>query len=242
MGDPAGRHMRIRPALRFAYTFDEGRCKPSPCPARRTIPWGSTYGKPYRDSLAAARKATGEIDAMAAATGEIGGVPAVVLVQDFAFMGGSLGAAAGEAFLGGGRGGGEAAGPLVVFTASGGARMQEGSALADADGAHHRGGPAPARGAAALRRRAHRSDYRRRHRLLRDAGRHPVGGARRADRFRGPARDRGNHPRDTAAGFQTAEFQVEHGMVDAVVARKDLPAVLGTLLRMLMQSRGRAAA
>src|SRR5665213_2879193 len=96
---PAGRHMRIRPALRFAYTFDFGRCKNLPLPRSPDDPLKFTYGKPYRDSLAAARKATGEPDAMAAAVGEIGGVQTVVLVQDFAFMGGSLGVAAGEGFL-----------------------------------------------------------------------------------------------------------------------------------------------
>ncbi len=53
-------------------------------------------GKPYTERLAAARKATGEPDAMAIALGNVGGAPAVVLVQDFAFMGGSLGMAAGE--------------------------------------------------------------------------------------------------------------------------------------------------
>src|SRR5665213_572275 len=91
---PAGRHMRIRPSLRFAYTFDGGRCKGVALPKTPDDPLGFTYGKSYRESLAAARKATGETDAMALAEGEIGGVPTVVLVQDFAFMGGSLGAAA----------------------------------------------------------------------------------------------------------------------------------------------------
>src|SRR5262249_12978544 len=96
---PSGRHMRIRPPLRFAYTFDDGQFRPLPLPGAADDPLRFTYGKPYKDSLANARKATGENDAMAAAVGEIGGVEAVVLVQDFAFLGGSMGAAAGEAFL-----------------------------------------------------------------------------------------------------------------------------------------------
>ena len=84
-------------------------------------------GKPYKDRLAAARKATGEPDAMAIGYGKVGGVDAVVLVQDFAFMGGSLGMAVGEIFI---KAAHEAIArdcPFVVFTAAGGARMQEGA-------------------------------------------------------------------------------------------------------------------
>ena len=124
---PAGRHMRIRPKLRFAYTFDGGRYKALSLPKSPDDPLDFTYGKPYRESLAAARKSTGETDAMAAAVGSIGGVTVVVLVQDFAFMGGSLGAAAGEAFLAGVDEAVKRKAPFVIFTASGGARMQEGS-------------------------------------------------------------------------------------------------------------------
>ena len=124
---PAGRHMRIGPTLRFAFTFDGGRNRAIPLPRTPDDPLGFTYGKPYRDSLAIARKATGEVDAMAAASGEIGGVAVVVLVQDFAFMGGSLGVAAGEAFLTAAEEALRRQVPFVVFTASGGARMQEGT-------------------------------------------------------------------------------------------------------------------
>ncbi|HEY1448190.1 MAG TPA: carboxyl transferase domain-containing protein, partial [Caulobacteraceae bacterium] len=115
---PSGRHMRIRPSLRFAYTFDGGRSKLLSLPKTPDDPLGFSYGKPYRDSLAAARKNTGETDAMALAVGEIGGQSAVVLVQDFAFMGGSLGAAAGEAFLSAVDEAVKRDAPFVVFTAS----------------------------------------------------------------------------------------------------------------------------
>src|SRR6202051_66301 len=57
---PAGRHMRIRPSLRFAYTFDGGRHRTLPLPRTRDDPLEFTYGKPYKDSLATARKNTGE--------------------------------------------------------------------------------------------------------------------------------------------------------------------------------------
>src|SRR6185503_3191994 len=96
---PAGRHMRIGPALRFAFTFDAGKHRTLPLPKTPDDPLHFTYGKPYKQSLVTARKNTGEEDVMAAAVGDIGGQSAVVLVQDFAFMGGSLGVAAGEAFI-----------------------------------------------------------------------------------------------------------------------------------------------
>src|SRR5438477_9111732 len=62
---PAGRHMRIRPGLRFAYTFDGGKCKAIALPKAPDDPLHFTYGKPYKESLAAARKTTGEEDVMA---------------------------------------------------------------------------------------------------------------------------------------------------------------------------------
>ena len=64
---PAGRHMRINPQLRFSYTFDDGRYKALPAPKTADDPLHFTYGKSYRDGLAAARKATGDQDALSAA-------------------------------------------------------------------------------------------------------------------------------------------------------------------------------
>ncbi|HXV00866.1 MAG TPA: acetyl-CoA carboxylase carboxyltransferase subunit beta [Caulobacteraceae bacterium] len=239
---PSGRHMRIRPNLRFAYTFDSGRCKSLPLPRSPDDPLGFTYGKPYRDSLATARKNTGETDAMAAAVGEIGGQTAVVLVQDFAFMGGSLGAAAGEAFLAAVDEAVKRQVPFVVFTASGGARMQEGTlSLMQL-----------ARTTAAIQRlrRAHLPYIV----VLTDP---TTGGVTASYAMLGdihlaePAALIGFAGRrvieDTIRealppGFQTAEFQVERGMVDRVVTRKELPAVLGSILRALMAGRASRAA
>ncbi|MBA3812467.1 MAG: acetyl-CoA carboxylase carboxyl transferase subunit beta [Caulobacteraceae bacterium] len=239
---PAGRHMRIRPTLRFAYTFDAGRYKTLTLPRSPDDPLGFTYGKPYRESLATARKATGEMDAMAAAVGDIGGVPTVVLVQDFAFMGGSLGAAAGEAFLAAVDAAVKRQAPLVVFTASGGARMQEGALSL----------MQMARTTAAIQRlRRLRLPY---VVVLTDP---TTGGVTASYAMLGDV-----HLAEPAAligfagrrvieetiretlppGFQTAEFQVERGMVDRVVTRQELPAVLGSILRALMTGRARPRA
>ena len=234
---PSGRHMRIRPSLRFAYTFDNGRHKLLSLPKTPDDPLGFSYGKPYRDSLAAARKNTGETDAMAAAGGEIGGQGVVVLVQDFAFMGGSLGAAAGEAFLSAVDEAVKRDVPFVIFTASGGARMQEGTlSLMQL-----------ARTTVAIQRlRRARLPY---IVVLTDP---TTGGVTASYAMLGdiqlaePAALIGFAGRrvieDTIRealppGFQTAEFQVERGMVDRVVTRKEMPAVLGSILRTLMTGR-----
>jgi acetyl-CoA carboxylase carboxyl transferase subunit beta len=239
---PAGRHMRIRPALRFAYTFDGGRYKPFPLPKTPDDPLGFSYGKPYRENLAAARKTTGEPDAIAAAVGEIGGVTSVVLVQDFDFLGGSLGAAVGEAFIAAVEEAVKRKAPFVIFAASGGARMQEGALSL----------MQMARTTVAIQRlRRARLPY---VVVLTDP---TFGGVTASYAMLGdvhlaePAARIGftgrrvieETIRETLpAGFQTAEFQVERGMVDRVVSRKELPVVLGSILRTLMMGRARRAA
>ncbi|MCG8440853.1 MAG: acetyl-CoA carboxylase, carboxyltransferase subunit beta [Caulobacterales bacterium] len=125
---PAGHHMRIGPAERFEYTFDQGgELELIDLPSVPRDPLRFRDDRPYVARLNAARKKTGREDAVAAAVGAIDGVESVVLVQDFAFMGGSLGMAAGEAFITAARAAADRSAPLVAFVASGGARMQEGA-------------------------------------------------------------------------------------------------------------------
>ena len=240
---PAGRHMRIRPALRFAYTFDGGRCQAIELPKTPDDPLGFDYGKQsYRATLGAARKTTGLADAMAAGVGEISGVPAVVLVQDFAFMGGSLGAAAGEAFITAAEEAVRREAPLVVFSASGGARMQEGAlALMQM-----------ARTTVAIQRlrKAHLPYVV----VLTDptaggvtASYAMLGDVQLAEpgatvAFTGRRVIEDTIRETLPSNFQTAEFLVDHGMIDLVVPRKDLPGVLGSILRTLMMGRSRLAA
>ena len=118
---PAGRHMRIAPPLRFRFTFDDGVHETLPVPSVAEDPLHFEDQKPYPERLAAARKATGEPDAVALAFGRISETPAVVMVQDFAFLGGSLGMAAGETFIAGARAALEREVPFVAFCAAGGA-------------------------------------------------------------------------------------------------------------------------
>ena len=124
---PTGRHMRIDAPTRLRFTFDGGSYEPIDTPDVPEDPLKFSDGKPYKDRLAAARKASGRRDTMAIGFGELDGTSAVVIVQDFTFMGGSLGMAAGEAFIAAARVAIERGCPLVAFVAAGGARMQEGT-------------------------------------------------------------------------------------------------------------------
>ncbi len=82
--------------------------------------------KRYRDRLAAAHKSTGENDAMVTMRGSVLGLPLVASAFDFKFMGGSMGSVVGEKFMAGVDAALDHRLPLVCFSASGGARMQEG--------------------------------------------------------------------------------------------------------------------
>ena len=96
---PSGRHMRIDAPTRLRFTFDDGKYEAVDTPDVPEDPLKFSDGKSYKDRLNAARKAAGRKDTMAIGFGEVGGQEAVVVVQDFTFMGGSLGMAAGEAFI-----------------------------------------------------------------------------------------------------------------------------------------------
>jgi len=118
-------HDRIGPKHRFEYLFDGGKFRLIPAPEVREDPLKFRDSKRYTDRLKDARAKTGERDALINAKGMVGGHDVVIGVQDFAFMGGSMGIAVGAAFVAGIRAAIEARAPYVIFTASGGARMQE---------------------------------------------------------------------------------------------------------------------
>ena len=119
-------HGRIGPTARFEQLFDEGSWSVIANPAVKDDPLKFRDSKKYVDRLKAARTATGEEDALINARGAILGKPAVIGVQDFAFLGGSMGVAVGEAFIAGIDAAIADRAPYIIFTASGGARMQEG--------------------------------------------------------------------------------------------------------------------
>jgi len=119
-------HGRIGPDERFDALFDGGLYVPLPIPTVREDPLKFRDTKRYVDRIRAARTATGEQDALMNARGSIEGYKTVVGVQDFAFMGGSMGLGVGAAFLAGVEAAIADHCPYIIFTAAGGARMQEG--------------------------------------------------------------------------------------------------------------------
>jgi len=118
-------HDRIGPKARFEQLFDAAKYEILPAPEVREDPLRFKDSKRYTDRLKAARSATNERDALINARGRIDGHKVVVGVQDFAFMGGSMGVAVGAAFVAGVRAAIADHSPYIIFTASGGARMQE---------------------------------------------------------------------------------------------------------------------
>jgi acetyl-CoA carboxylase carboxyl transferase subunit beta len=119
-------HDRVGPAARFDALFDRKKYDLLPSPEVREDPLKFRDTKRYTDRIKAARSSTGDRDALINAVGKIEGHPAVVGVQNFAFMGGSMGVAVGAAFVAGVKKAISQKSPYILFTAAGGARMQEG--------------------------------------------------------------------------------------------------------------------
>lgn len=236
---PSGHHMRIGAAARLRITFDEGQFETIASPVVADDPLKFTGDKAYTDQLKAARKSTSEQDSMAIAYGHIQGQPAVAVVQDFAFMGGSLGMGAGEAFVKAAQESVKRGVPFVIFTASGGARMQEGTlslmqmarttlALNEVKAA---GLPYivvltdPTTGGVmasyAMLGDVHLAEP---NATIGFSGRRVIEQTIRET---------------LPPGFQKSEFLVERGVVDKVVSRADIPAVLGSILKTLTMGRER---
>ncbi len=122
----SGYHMRMAPDARLKSMFDDGEFEKISLPQTAVDPLKFRDERKYTDRLKEARQKTGAEDAILAAAGTLDGLPIVMAVQDFSFMGGSLGMAAGEAIIAAMRTAVTRKAPFVFFVASGGARMQEG--------------------------------------------------------------------------------------------------------------------
>ena len=228
-----------------SYTFDDGQFERIASPVVADDPLKFPDVKPYPERLKAARKATGEQDALAdrlSATSS--GQPAVVVVQDFAFMGGSLGMAAGEAFI---KAAQEAVKREVALRDLHRRRRRAHAgrhAVADADGPHDAGACNEVKAAGlpyvvvltdpttggvmasyAMLGDVHLAEP---NALIGFAGRRVIEQTIRET---------------LPPGFQRAEFLVERGMVDRVVTpRASCRAVLGSILKTLMMGRARLPA
>ncbi len=122
-----GHHHRVSAPVRLAQLMDAGTARRIPGTAATIDPLGFSDRLPYRERLLQARRRTGLDEAMLAARGEIDGRPFTVVAMDFQFFGGSLGIAGGELLAAAARSALRDRTPLLLVTASGGARMQEGA-------------------------------------------------------------------------------------------------------------------
>jgi acetyl-CoA carboxylase carboxyl transferase subunit beta len=238
----SGYHMRMPATLRLRSMFDEGKWIDVATPDVPLDPLKFRDEKRYVDRLKDNRTKTGQIDAMKIGLGKIEGSAAVIGVQDFDFMGGSLGMAVGEAFITAATTAVDKKAPFILFAASGGARMQEGIlSLMQMP-----------RTTVAVRR-------------LRDARlpyivvlTNPTTGGVTASYamlgdvhiaepgaligFAGPRVIEQTIREKLPQGFQRSEFLKEHGMVDMVVPRTEMRATIARLVRLMMRQPEAAAA
>jgi acetyl-CoA carboxylase carboxyl transferase subunit beta len=228
-------HMAITPRARFTALFDGGIFTEVKVPEPLVDPLHFRDQKKYPDRLKAAQKATSEKEAMLVVQGEIGRTPIVAAAQDFAFMAGSMGMYVGNAIIAAAERAVKLKRPLVLFSAAGGARMQEGIlSLMQMP-----------RTTVAVQ-------------MLKEANlpyivvlTHPTTGGVTASYamlgdvqiaepnalicFAGPRVIEQTIREKLPEGFQRAEYLLDHGMLDRVTHRKALRDELITLTRLLMQ-------
>ena len=228
--------MRMSATARLKSVFDNETWFDIAVPVAPTDPLKFRDERRYTDRLKDARNKTGTTDAIKLGYGKLDGLPVVVAVQDFDFMGGSLGMAAGEAVVKGLETAVEKGTPFIMFAASGGARMQEGIlSLMQLP-----------RTTVAVQ-------------LLREAGKpyivvltNPTTGGVTASYgmlgdvhiaepgaligFAGPRVIEQTIREKLPEGFQRAEYLQEHGMVDMVVPRQELRATLSNVCRLLTKA------
>lgn len=229
-----GHHMRIGPVKRLDYLFGEGAYETETLPKPAVDPLKFRDLKRYSDRLKDAQSKNGRGDAIVVASGELGGKPAVAAVFDFFFMGGSMGTGVGTGLVRAAKLAVEKKAALLIFPASGGARMQEGilslmqmpRTIAAIEQVKEAGLPViivltdPTTGGVtasfAMLGDIHVSEP---GAIIGFAGQRVI---QETIRERLPE------------GFQKAEYLLDHGMVDCVVHRAELPNTLGNILSLLM--------
>ncbi len=238
----SGYHMRIPALARLDSLFDDGAYETLPTPEVPSDPLKFRDVKKYADRLKDYRVKTGAADAIRLAAGALQGLQVTVAVQDFDFLGGSLGMAAGEAIVAGIFRAIEQKTPFIIFTASGGARMQEGMfSLMQM----------PRTTVAVQRLKAAKLPFivvltnpttggvTASYAMLGDihiAEPGAVIGFAGARVIEQTIRER------LPEGFQRAEYLRQHGMVDMVVPRAQMRETLGRICRLLTKAPAQAAA
>jgi acetyl-CoA carboxylase carboxyl transferase subunit beta len=228
-----GHHLRLSVEQRLLITVDRGSFRERDARVGAADPLGFRDRRSYPERLAAVRRETGRNEAIVTGTARIGGHPVALGVFDFAFLGGSMGSGVGERLTRIIEYAAAKRLPLVVVSASGGARMQEGifSLLQMAKV-----------GAALARLRARGVPF---VSLMTDpttggvaASLALLGDVNLAEPgaligFAGPRVIEQTIHQKLPAGFQRAEFLLEHGMLDHIVPRGELRATLTRLLDLL---------
>ena len=234
-------HDRIGPTKRFEQLFDAAQYELLPAPEVREDPLRFKDTKRYTERLKAARAANGERDALVNARGRIDGHKVVLGVQDFAFMGGSMGTAVGAAFVAGVRAAIGDLCPYIICTASGGARMQEAilslmqlprttvaiTELREAGLPYIVVLTDPTTGGVTAS-----------YAMLGDV---QIAEPGALIGFAGQRVIEQTIREKLPEGFQRAEYLLEHGMIDMVVSRGDLKETLGKLISYLAPEAKEAA-
>jgi acetyl-CoA carboxylase carboxyl transferase subunit beta len=231
----SGHHMKISAKERLKFFFDDGKYETLENPKVVQDPLKFRDEKRYTDRLKDAKAKTGLEDAIINALGTVEGLPVVVTVQDFAFMGGSLGMAAGDAIVRGFEVALQRKRPLILFAASGGARMQEGilslmqlpRTTIGVDRLKEAGLPYivvltnPTTGGVTAS-----------YAMLGDVHIAEPGAL---IGFAGPRVIEQTIREKLPDGFQRSEYLMEHGMVDMVVSRLEMRQTIARLLKMLLK-------
>ena len=240
--DRCGHHFRLRIAERLATLVDPDSFQERDAALESVDPLGFVDSKTYPDRLAQARASTGAPDAAVWGLATVGGTPVSICVMDFAFMGGSMGSVVGEKVTLAAEAALMQRLPLIVVSASGGARMQEGTLalmqLAKTCAALARLGEAGVPFISLLTDPTTGGVY---------ASFSALGDVNIAEPkaligFAGARVAAGTTGETLPEGFQRSEFLFRHGFVDLVVARADLHATLVGLLRYLRPAPVRSVA
>src|SRR5689334_24853683 len=228
-----GHHFRLSAEARLSLLLDHGSFAERDAGLESEDPLGFVDQKTYPDRIAAAQTATGMRDAAVWGTGAIDGRAVAICVMDFGFMGGSMGAVVGEKVTRAAEHALAERIPLIVVSASGGARMQEGTlSLMQL-----------AKTVAALERlRAAGVPFLS---ILTDpttggvfASYAVLGDVNLAEPnaligFAGARVSAGTIAQELPPGFQRSEFLFEHGFVDRIVNRRELRGEIAALLRFM---------
>jgi acetyl-CoA carboxylase carboxyl transferase subunit beta len=234
-------HMRMGSQQRLLHLFDDGEYRTVAVPSVQQDPLKFRDGRKYTDRLKDAKAETKLEDAVLVGEGQLQGLQVVAAAQDFRFMAGSLGMAAGEAIIAGMLRAVELKAPFILFAASGGARMQEGILSLM---------QMPRTTIAVQKLRDARLPY---IVVLTDpttggvtASYAMLGDIHIAEPgalicFAGPRVIQQTIREQLPDGFQRAEYLLSHGMVDMVVHRHQIRETLARVCGLLMSGAGAVA-